>query len=248
MFHSRGPRVPVALAALAAAASLAIAAGPAVADHGHGGDHHAPKVFGPEAEPYGRSYSEWAATWWTWALARPVARSPIADTTGAFCADGQHGHIWFLAGSFGQTVTRRCTIPPGRALVFPIVNSAWIGFNDPPEMQTEAFIRSQATRASTATDLMASIDGDRVRDLHRYFERSTIFESVVPADNPFELPGGFVTGPNVDSGYYLVVRPLKQGRHTIRFSAKMPPRGSSLAFALDVTYHLTVAPGGHGHD
>jgi hypothetical protein len=80
------------------------------------------------------------------------------------------------------------------------------------------------------------IIGVAVADVSLYLEDSVIFEAPVPADNFFELPGGFVTGPNVDSGFYLVVRPLPP--HTIRFGGNQPPD-----FALDVTYKLEITPG-----
>src|SRR5215204_3552064 len=95
MFPPRRPRASIGLAAFAAVASLLLAGGPASANRDDGGQQAAgqsSKVFGPDASPNGRSYGEWAATWWTWALAQPVAKSPIGDTTGAYCAGGQSGH------------------------------------------------------------------------------------------------------------------------------------------------------------
>ena len=81
-------------------------------------------------------------------------------------------------------------------------------------------------------------DGIAVPDVARYLEDSVIFEAPVPADNFFGLPDGFVTAPDVDSGYYLVVRPLTPGPHTIRFGGNMPPD-----FTVDVTYNLEIVPG-----
>lgn len=135
-------------------------------------------------------------------------------------------------------MTRECRVPPGKALLFPVLNSPWIGLNDPPEHQTEEYIREQASASHFATNLHASVDGVAVADVSRYLEDSVIFEAPVPADNFFGLPDGFITGPNVDSGYYLVVRPLPPGAHTIRFAGNQPPD-----FALDLTYKLEITPG-----
>ena len=64
-----------------------------------------PKVFG-------KTYGEWAAKWWQWALAGPAGENAVQDTTGEFCdANQPKGKVWFLAGTFGGTVTRTCTIP-----------------------------------------------------------------------------------------------------------------------------------------
>ena len=40
---------------------------------------------------------------------------------------------------------------------------------------------------------------------------------MLPADNLFGLDPGFVLDPSVDAGYYLVVKPLAPGEHTLRF-------------------------------
>jgi hypothetical protein len=69
-----------------------------------------------------------AAKWWQWALTQPGSKSPLTDTTGQFCRQGQRGDVWFLAGNFGgQPVSpinrSSCTIPGGKDLFFPLVNS-----------------------------------------------------------------------------------------------------------------------------
>ena len=43
--------------------------------------------------------------------------------------------------------------------------------------------------------------------------------------------------PAVDSGYYVLLRPLASGQHTIHFSGGTTFFNSS----LDVTYHITAA-------
>ena len=64
-----------------------------------------------KAEGFGATYGEWSARWWQWALSIPAAVNPILDATGANCARDQVDDVWFLAGTFGGTVTRSCTIP-----------------------------------------------------------------------------------------------------------------------------------------
>ncbi|MEZ4399226.1 MAG: hypothetical protein R3B06_04360 [Kofleriaceae bacterium] len=86
-------------------------------------------TFGPDESPYGRSMSQWAAAWWTWAIELPRTDHPIA---GGPCTAGQSGDVFFLAGNFGGTEARTCTVPAGKALQFPILNSlCW------PEYETQ---------------------------------------------------------------------------------------------------------------
>ncbi len=62
---------------------------------------------------HGGGYAELSARWWQWALAGSAADNPVADPTGANCAVRQSGSVWFLAGTFGDAVTRTCSVPWG---------------------------------------------------------------------------------------------------------------------------------------
>jgi len=219
------------LGLLVATGGLASAAKPA---------HVAP----PQSHPHGQTYSEWAADWWVWGLEQPTPVNPLIDPTGAQCASGQTGNVWFLAGSLGGgTVTRSCSIPTGTALVFPMINNFYCAFlNDPPETRTEEFIRAQVAGTAGAT-VSASIDGVPVQNPGSFFEESALFDVQLPADNIFgvgpDVVPELLLSPCADAGFYLFVNPLPPGPHTVTF------QGSLGDFSLDVTYNLTVVPGGH---
>jgi hypothetical protein len=64
------------------------------------------------------------AKWWQWALSIPVFENPLLDQTGEKCMVGQRGPVWFLVGNFGGgDTTRSCSIPEGKRLFFPVINS-----------------------------------------------------------------------------------------------------------------------------
>lgn len=201
-------------------------------------------VAPPQSHPHGQTYSEWAADWWVWALSQPTPTNPLIDPTGAQCASGQTGNIWFLAGSFDPgTTTRSCSIPTGKALVFPMLNSFTCAFlNDPPETRTEEFLRAQVAGTAAGT-VSASIDGVPVQNPGSFFEESALFDVQLPADNIIgltpEVAPELLLSPCVDAGFYLLVNPLPPGPHTVTF------QGSLGAFSLDVTYNLTIVAGGH---
>src|SRR6478735_5008364 len=73
--------------------------------------------------------------WWQWAMAIPASQNPILDKTGNNCGIGQHGDVWFLAGSTGSTLTRACSVPAGARLFVPVVNT----FCFPDPAFSEAF-------------------------------------------------------------------------------------------------------------
>ncbi|WP_166027649.1 hypothetical protein [Streptomyces chilikensis] len=63
-----------------------------------------------------------AGRWWKWALSAPDDRSPVRDTTGEHAAWNQPADVWFLAGTYGGRVERRCAMPAGRPVFFPVLN------------------------------------------------------------------------------------------------------------------------------
>jgi len=85
------------------------------------------EVFTSDSKPYGKTYGHWTVEWWRWALSTPKSINPVVDTAGVFAGVNQPAaDIWFLAGKFGTAnkdfPQRQCTIPFGRALLFPVIN------------------------------------------------------------------------------------------------------------------------------
>ncbi|MGE3294156.1 MAG: hypothetical protein AB7O95_22555, partial [Geminicoccaceae bacterium] len=75
------------------------------------------------------SYDWWITAWWRWALATPARVNPLLDPHATNCDAGrQPRHVRFLGGNFSggaedPPVVRRCTVPFGTALFFPILNA-----------------------------------------------------------------------------------------------------------------------------
>jgi hypothetical protein len=190
----------------------------------------------PFGFPAGQSYSQLGAHWWQWALSQSADKSPLLDSTGANCGNGQQGLVWFLAGSSdGSPVNRTCTVPYGKTIVFPIVNGAYFAFaTDPADQRTESFVRGQVTFVEGAANLKVEIDGIPVANPKAYLEKSTLFSVTLPDNNIYGLPAGFVLAPSADEGYYIALQPLTPGSHTVHFHADLA------AAPQEVTYNLTV--------
>jgi hypothetical protein len=188
-----------------------------------------------------------AVSWWKWALETSASVNPVADTTGAHCAQGQSGPIWFLAGTFGtEAVSRSCTVPFGKVLFFPLVNSFYGAFlNDAPDARTEAYVRT-ASACTEPVDITLRVDNVRVPTAKRLFtgtpgSLSPLFNIQLPADNIYGVDESLVPdlklSPSAEQGYYFFVPPLKPGRHTVRWLAKgCLPDGMQ-----DITYQITVS-------
>ena len=189
------------------------------------------------------------AQWWQWALSVPTPVNPLTDQTGEDCVIGQRGSTWFLTGIFGGgTVARTCSVPQGKTLFFPIINS--VNLNTPnvcgqdanniPVADLRAF---SASFIDGATNLSVKLDGKQVKKLPRRVQ-SQVFELALPEDNvfdplcdPLNVPAG-IYSPAVDDGFYMMLEPLKTGNHTLQFHAENPSQG----FVEDVTYNITVVP------
>jgi hypothetical protein len=199
------------------------------------------RIVPPVASPGGKSYGEWAAEWWKWALGTPASVNPLLDPTGEHCGAGQPDHVWFLAGSFGGSVNRQCAVPTGRPLFFPVVNAGFFAFlNDPPATRTEEFVRAQVACIEDAVITLVEIDGTPVQNPKQYLEKSPLFTVVLPEDNIFgatpDVIPELTLSPSADEGFYLYLTPRQPGEHTIRWQASSAACGT----AQDVTYHLTV--------
>ena len=230
----------VALATLCAIAGLC--SGIATADN----DDEDKKIASIHSTPGGQTYGRWAANWWQWALGIPAAVNPLTDTSGEHCAQRQVDDVWFLAGSVSAIpVVRACQIPVGKSLFFPLINTFWGAFlNDPPETRTEAYIRA-AGSCSEPTEISAWMDGHKVHKPTGYFtgpsrSESPFYNVQLPPANLWGLDETaaheLALSPSAEQGYYLFVRPLSRGFHTIRWVAS----GCMPEFAQDVTYHVTI--------
>jgi hypothetical protein len=224
-----------------------------------------------DSTPAGRTYGQWAAAYWQWVLGVPDNKlpqqsgslrvNPLKDLTGQYCGEHQIGDVWFLAGSWVGTVTRSCTIPAGKSLFFPFINNAYLGFlNDPPDQRTEKFAHDHAA-CTEPVAISATLDGHEISDPLSYSTAPSA--SLSPAFNvqmPFgtaqggpgnvfesfgykikQIPEWFLS-PSAEQGYYLFLKPLPPGPHTLHWTASGCTVDSTThqVATQDVTYELTV--------
>jgi hypothetical protein len=200
-----------------------------------------PEIFPPDSEPYGLTYGEWSAKWWQWTLPIPADKNPINDKTGEYCDLNQSGPVWFLAGTSGFPAERTCTIPEGKAVLFPIVNGQG-SYVENPLIKTESELRALGKSALDQVTLVeATVDGVKLDDLKNYRVQSPLFNFTYPENNL----GGVPSGPSqaVADGYWVMLHPLPVGEHTIHFKAAIadPSATNPFNFVTDVKYQLTVS-------
>lgn len=241
MKHKRTNRYSIA-----AAAGAAVIAGGLVATAPHEALADAPGHVSNEQLP------QLTAQWEQWALSLPNDVNPLVDTTGAFCAVGQRGPVWFLAGTFfGGTVTRTCTVPEGTTLFFPVINGFAFntpGCGQPDDLNTVKKLKQYYYPYVTqfvdkAYNLSATLNGHKIV-MQRV--ESQPFAVANPPGNiwgaggcnpgmPLE-PG--IYSPGIVDGYWATIENLKASPkgYTIYF------HGQSGSIVEDITYYLTVVP------
>ncbi|MGH7967454.1 MAG: hypothetical protein ACREIC_01875, partial [Limisphaerales bacterium] len=159
-------------------------------------------VFPPGSHPYGKTYSEWSAQWWTWFMSLPVTgpiEHPGLTGPGVFdITEGQSGDVWFIGAPFG-TLTRSATIPAGKALFIGLLNAEASSLEGYGTSFNDQLAAAEAQAAAIAT-VFCKIDGVAVRQLNRYEVASPQFTFTAPTPWIFGDTGG--SGTSVGYGYY----------------------------------------------
>jgi len=210
-----------------------------------------PGVIPPYAKAHGKTYGDWGAEWWKWALSVPFDQSPITDTTGQYGSQNQKGSVWFLAGSFGTTEERWITIPAGKSIFFPLVN-VWNDYPCPdptfqpaPGQTMEDFLTLGVAPyidpwvTESDNTLSAKVDGVELKNLLNYRGISKLTKFI--ADPSQIAMDPCITGEEqvaVSDGFWIMLVPLTPGKHTIEFSAFAKEK--PWPFDLNVTYHVTI--------
>lgn len=210
------------------------------------------EVFSTSTRPYGKGYSEWSEEWIKWAFSITKQCNPVTDDDGRNCAQGQRGPVWFLAGTLGGSVKRRCVVPRGSAILFPIVAKE-CSFAEDKDLKTESELIARTNEAmNNVTNMKATIDNTDLLSLHQYRIHSRVFDLTFPKNNIYGVEPGVTK--SVTDGYWIILKPLSLGKHKIYFSAEVSLiPGSKLSelaqkynnldgtfFRTEATYELIV--------
>jgi hypothetical protein len=176
-----------------------------------------------------RSQVEWSQAYLQWIAAFAHDSSPIADASGARCAAKQEGDVWFLATSDGTApVVRACQVPAGKLLFVPIASTVERSGNREPVCESMARIAA-GTIEGHVGQLSLVIDGRPVADLASHRLATGTCFSLGLRQTP-----RLAAATAVGDGYYVMLRPLTPGAHTIVVGAKFDNTPVSTTYRLDV--------------
>jgi hypothetical protein len=177
----------------------------------------------------GKTQLELSVQWWQWAASFEQNESPVADRTGAQCANGQRGDIWFLAGTYGTKRTiRTCRVPYGKTLFFPLINYVVM-----PSESGSTNCKLVTIDAERITDkpslLVLNINGQHFSNLqsHRLATRSCFDVGALTKEKQRIFP-------SAGNGYYVAIRPLPKGTHTVEFGGVLPSMIQAVSYTLIV--------------
>ena len=192
--------------------------------------HADSRVVKPGQEFAGRSYNELVSKWANWLATEPLATNPALDPDGRFCDLNQQGPVWFLASTFGGVADRTCEIPAGKA-IFLSLGGVFLSFGpefpaagDPCLQMATSLekVRCDVNNdvpMAPAISFEVTLDGQPVQDLFAYRAQSQPGGFTLKVANPsFITDLGFTPGnrfPAVADGYFLYLKPLSPGEHTL---------------------------------
>ncbi len=200
-----------------------------------------PAVFPLDSKPYGLTYSDWGAKQWQWLISTPSSKSPLTDNTGARCAVGQQGPVWFLLGTSGGKLDCTCTIPSGKALFLNIFTGE-CSTKENRNLKTGPELLKCAINSNNGASVSASVDGVNIPNIKTYRVQSPSISVVYPPakESIFPVAEG---GPAISAadGWYVMLKPMSRGTHMVHFNGSSPPSDlNSNSYVTDVTYHLTI--------
>jgi hypothetical protein len=195
-------------------------------------------------------------------LSIPKVNNPSLDETGKYCSVNQHcNNVWFLTGTFGNIIPiiRKCVVPWGRSIFFPILEKEDSLAEDTDLISDSELINRSREAINNVVSMEMTLDGENIDHLEDYRFQSKIFELIFPLDNVYDVTPGITR--SVCDGYWVFLKPLAPGRHSIHFKGENllaePYTTSQLkttgifapirkhvneksAFKLDVLYELTI--------
>lgn len=163
----------------------------------------------------GVGLEQWTARWWRWANGQAVP--PYLDRDGRLCDLGQEGPVWFLAGTDGSFEPRReCVVPEGKHLLLPVINMIhWQQQAGGPPCST--LQRGAAVNNDRLASAVVLLNGESLGDIRQRRVRSGCFE--IAPDDPASLLAAA-------DGYWVMLKPLPRGRHTLVVAANYGGAGT----------------------
>ena len=196
------------------------------------------QIYDLDEHIYGKNYSEWGGQWWLFLSNFTSTDVPAGDNTGGRCNDKQiDPNMFFLFGTFGNQdkITRECTVPSSKAILVPVLVSECSDLErkslDTPENRRNCVYEGTKENVNK---LNFSLDGIPLTNVTNYFTEIPL-NVTLKGGNAWGVDPGDAMAHT--GGYYVILKPLSPGKHTIAFDADKSGTG---AITIDLEYNLNV--------
>jgi hypothetical protein len=204
----------------------------------------------PGSSPYGTNFTQWIAKWWQWYVSVPKTESPnyldypnhIGKVDCAIRQDPSSPVFFLFTPLVDESSPERtCVIPKDKAILIPIIAAE--ADNGDPE-QTDKSEQGMSQSAKAGNDYGAiSIKLDDAKlnfnEDPKFRALSAFFNITLPKHNLWEEKEKPGTYKGVTEGYFLFLKPLSEGNHTLYYEAATNPPNPNV-YAQAVKYHLNV--------
>lgn len=176
------------------------------------------EFYTADSSPYGITFGAWTVRWWKWCYSIPRRRNPTIDSTGKFCAEGQEGHTWFLAGIWVRKKRnyphRKCSVPSDVSILFPLINCEENPREYPKKNTQEKLRLSLSKDMATVRELKCCVDDEELPPQLVHSDPE-FFSITIRSDMALNNKGGETM--MTTSGYWVFLKPLPKGNHHISF-------------------------------
>lgn len=176
--------------------------------------------------------------WWTWTLSYNSTASPITDTTGERCGEGNvEKDMFYLASTTGGKVERSCELTDEQEILVPILTafcySGGACLTDQVVNDTKQIEEETVKALDSASSIEAMLDGIPL-NLEKARVTTDPFKLNTVSENPYGISEGKYN--TVADGFFLLLKPLDEGKHILGFKGSL----SEFGYAPEVTYNLNV--------
>lgn len=187
----------------------------------------------------GKPLEDYVNNWWQWSKSMPKQLSPVRDITGENCHQGQQGNVWFLAGGYGSShISRTCTIPEGKHVFFPIINMVYYP-KQGAAPSCESVKKSAALNNDELLNIHIEVDSIQAQNpAHYRLSSADCFDLLGLLPKEMDAPRIY---PSATDGYWVMLKPMSKGKHTLRFSAQYDrANGAYGRMVQDIHYDIIV--------
>jgi len=194
-------------------------------------------LFDPNSKPYGLSYEEHIIKDWKRNLSTPIDKNPMEDKTGerTFYGSEPNSQLVYLSGNSGGSTERNFKVRSGLGC-FISVGDAVYSEGEKPGSTVEQLQALAKQDQDNVTDVSLKIDDQEFNseDLKKYRFHTGEFDVEFPQNALFGARPGHSKA--VADGYYVITKPLNQGKHTIitKMTVSEPTWNSEVKYNLEV--------------